>query len=255
MTRIFPPAWPLRTRVPPPEPPPAVIEEFEKFGGDRLFLDWLKLLPSDPKEPFINKTEENHLDRSRRQCHSLRNCLDTPLMLGRFPETRAILPALLDLEVKLALTVDLNQTRRRNIAKRIRLAPARSGHGVERRDLYRWLGVLVPYTASCRSGRRPSPNWAWIDRWLDHLSIPNPYGGSQKYWSKSVSGQWKAGHLKPDLATLLADAAGQYPLYLSVTHEERTPKERRDMASARERYTEAVTRLLPWARPRTTRPR
>jgi hypothetical protein len=241
--------WPLPVprleKLGRPKLPPAV-EEFQQFGGDTRFLSWVDLLPSRPREQFLAKEHEDQLAGSQKHCRALRKSLDVLSIRGRFPELKLIEPLLLDLDLKMSLTLDENKRRQKNVLNQLRLRSATGGHPIKKYDLYRWLGILVPYTALGHQGR---PRWAWIDRWLVYRGIELPNGRSQKYWNDSVSEPWKKKKsIRHDLAALLAREAKQYPLYLSTMSECITPNEKRKATILAQEYRKIVDQILPWTK-------
>jgi hypothetical protein len=60
-------------------------------------------------------------------------------------------------------------------------------------------------------------------------------------------GQWrKQKSIRPDLAALLANAAAEYPQYLSIMRDDMTPDEKRKATILAGNYQNIVGRLLPW---------
>lgn len=230
-----------------PEPDPdftRITGEFQSFGGDVPFLTWLSLTILRPRP---HRVVHQTLVKAKGLTHRLRQSMGVPTVRQHFPEVEAISLSLVRLEMRIAMTIDLDCQRQQRLSRRLKLRGNQRGHPITRSDLYSWLGALVPYTALCCGG---TPKWAWIDRWLDYRRIEVPEGGCQKFWSKSVVRQWEEkGKINRDLALLLEDMAQEYLFYLDIRRPtlEAPAAKRMDSMRASE-YRRMIKRHLPFVK-------
>ncbi|MEK7287525.1 MAG: hypothetical protein AAB091_03050 [Elusimicrobiota bacterium] len=174
----------------------SVLEEFEVLGGDRRFL---KRLTNHPALKIIQRLDKAESERAK-----------LTAKLAEVNETlNQAASSLNGVAAELTTMDDFKNNAQRwlkNFQRAVQiighiklgLEVERFNHGGAQRyglfvnypERYFYCAFLVPYTAWLRQrhGKRPSPNWKWIERWLQGVKDleENHDLRLASWWSKEV---------------------------------------------------------------------